>query len=84
LAQPLLLFCRATITNQALVDREGSSYYLSLTPRVSLPPSPQSAVQGPGFHVDSTDGVAAIYLQKAKHAKRIYAICPCIKTNSDG
>jgi len=28
--------------------------------------------------------VAAIYLQKAKHAKRIYAICPYVKTNSDG
>jgi len=34
------------ITNQALVDREGSLYYyLPLTPRVSLPPPPQSAVQ---------------------------------------
>jgi len=30
----------------ALIDREGSYYYyLSLTPRVSLPPSPQSAIQ---------------------------------------
>jgi len=27
---------------------------------------------------------AAIYLQIAKHAKRIYAICPCIKTICDG
>jgi len=37
---------RATITNQALVDREGSLYYyLPLTPRVSLPPPLQSAVQ---------------------------------------
>jgi len=35
-----------------------------------------------GFSRSET--VAAIYLQKAKHAKRIYAICPCIKTNSDG
>jgi len=35
----------ALITNQALVDREGSSYYfLPLTPRVSLPPPSQSAV----------------------------------------
>jgi len=32
--------------NQALVDREGSSYYyLPLTPRVSLPSPSQSAVQ---------------------------------------
>jgi len=30
-----------------------------------------------------SEAVGAIYLQKAKHAKRIYAICPCIKTNSD-
>jgi len=30
----------------ALIDREGSYYnYLPLTPRVSLPPPPQSAVQ---------------------------------------
>ncbi|XP_036143145.1 fatty acid synthase [Monomorium pharaonis] len=28
--------------------------------------------------------VAVIYLQKAKNAKRIYAICPHIKMNSDG
>jgi len=35
-----------------------------------------------GFSRSET--VAAIYLQKAKHAKRIYAICPCVKTNSDG
>ena len=28
--------------------------------------------------------VAVIYLQKAKNAKRIYAICPHIKVNSDG
>jgi len=36
----LLLLCRA------LVDREGSSYYyLPLTPRVSLPPPLQSAIQ---------------------------------------
>ncbi|XP_036142914.1 fatty acid synthase-like [Monomorium pharaonis] len=28
--------------------------------------------------------VAVIYLQKAKNAKRIYAICPHIKINSDG
>jgi len=39
----ILLFCRTTITNQALVDREGSSYYyLLLTPRVFLP-SPSHA-----------------------------------------
>jgi len=31
-----------------------------------------------------SETVAAIYFQKAKHAKRIYAICPCIKTNSNG
>lgn len=31
-----------------------------------------------------SETVAAIYLQKAKNAKRIYAICPHIKTNSDG
>jgi len=31
-----------------------------------------------------SETVAAIYLQKAKHAKRIYAICPCVKTSSDG
>jgi len=31
-----------------------------------------------------SETVAAIYLQKAKHAKRIYAICPCVKTNCDG
>jgi len=35
-----------------------------------------------GFSRSET--AAAIYLQKAKHAKRIYAICPCIKINSDG
>jgi len=35
-----------------------------------------------GFSRSET--VAAIYLQKAKQAKRIYAICPCIKTNCDG
>jgi len=28
--------------------------------------------------------VAAIYLQKAKYAKRIYGVCPHIKLNSDG
>ncbi|XP_011706509.1 PREDICTED: fatty acid synthase-like, partial [Wasmannia auropunctata] len=28
--------------------------------------------------------VSVIYLQKAKNAKRIYAICPHIKLNSDG
>ncbi|TGZ37205.1 Fatty acid synthase [Temnothorax longispinosus] len=28
--------------------------------------------------------MGVIYLQKAKNAKRIYAICPHIKTNSDG
>jgi len=38
--------CRATITNQALVGREESSYYyLPLTPRVSLPLPLPSAVQ---------------------------------------
>jgi len=31
-----------------------------------------------------SETVAAIYLQRAKHAKRIYAICPYVKTNSDG
>jgi len=31
-----------------------------------------------------SETVAAIYIQKAKHAKRIYAICPYAKTNSDG
>jgi len=42
----LLLLCRVIITNQPLVDREESScYYLSLNPRVSLSPPPQSAVQ---------------------------------------
>jgi len=42
----LLLLCRVIITNQTLVDREGSLYYyLSLTPRVSLSSPPQSAVQ---------------------------------------
>jgi len=35
-----------------------------------------------GFSRSET--VGAIYLQKAKHAKRIYAICPCVKSNSDG
>jgi len=40
------VLCRVIITNQALVDREESSYYyLPLIPRVSLPPPPQSAVQ---------------------------------------
>ncbi|XP_018317046.1 fatty acid synthase, partial [Mycetomoellerius zeteki] len=31
-----------------------------------------------------SETVAVIYLQKAKNAKRIYAICPHIKLNSDG
>jgi len=31
-----------------------------------------------------SETVAAIYLQKAKHAKRIYASCLSVKTNSDG
>lgn len=31
-----------------------------------------------------SETVAAIYLQKAKNAKRIYAICPHVKINSDG
>ncbi|XP_071556237.1 fatty acid synthase-like [Temnothorax nylanderi] len=35
-----------------------------------------------GYSRSETMGV--IYLQKAKNAKRIYAICPHIKTNSDG
>jgi len=41
----ILLPCSVIIINQALVDREGSLYYyIPLTPRVSLPPLPQSAV----------------------------------------
>ncbi|XP_071640962.1 fatty acid synthase-like isoform X2 [Temnothorax longispinosus] len=35
-----------------------------------------------GYSRSETIGV--IYLQKAKNAKRIYAICPHIKTNNDG
>ncbi|XP_071578883.1 fatty acid synthase-like isoform X2 [Temnothorax nylanderi] len=35
-----------------------------------------------GYSRSETMGV--IYLQKAKNAKRIYAICPHIKTNNDG
>ena len=31
-----------------------------------------------------SEAVAIVYLQKAKNAKRIYAICPHIKLNSDG
>ncbi|XP_025994131.1 fatty acid synthase isoform X2 [Solenopsis invicta] len=31
-----------------------------------------------------SETVAVVYLQKAKNAKRIYAICPHIKLNSDG
>ncbi|KAL0130484.1 hypothetical protein PUN28_002261 [Cardiocondyla obscurior] len=31
-----------------------------------------------------SETVGVIYVQKAKNAKRIYAICPHIKTNSDG
>ena len=31
-----------------------------------------------------SDTIAVAYLQKAKNAKRIYAICPYIKLNSDG
>ncbi|KYN37410.1 Fatty acid synthase [Trachymyrmex septentrionalis] len=31
-----------------------------------------------------SETIAAVYLQKAKNAKRIYAICPHIKLNSDG
>ncbi|KYN14433.1 Fatty acid synthase [Trachymyrmex cornetzi] len=31
-----------------------------------------------------SEAVAVVYLQKAKSAKRIYAICPHIKLNSDG
>jgi len=31
-----------------------------------------------------SETMAAIYLQKAKYAKRIYGICPHIKINSDG
>ncbi|XP_018371882.1 PREDICTED: fatty acid synthase-like, partial [Trachymyrmex cornetzi] len=37
---------------------------------------------GNGYSRSET--VAVIYLQKAKNAKRIYAICPHIKLNSDG
>jgi len=46
----LLLLCKATITNQILIDREGSSYYyLPLTPRVF---TPTTLISGPGLHVD--------------------------------
>ncbi|XP_011647146.1 fatty acid synthase-like, partial [Pogonomyrmex barbatus] len=31
-----------------------------------------------------SETVAVLYLQKAKNAKRIYAICPYIKMNNDG
>ncbi|XP_011705048.1 PREDICTED: fatty acid synthase-like, partial [Wasmannia auropunctata] len=31
-----------------------------------------------------SETVAVIYLQKAKHAKRIYGTCPHIKLNNDG
>ncbi|XP_011066185.1 PREDICTED: fatty acid synthase-like [Acromyrmex echinatior] len=31
-----------------------------------------------------SETIAAVYLQKAKNAKRIYAICPHIKLNDDG
>jgi len=41
----LLLLCRAELTNQALVDKEETYYYLPLTSRVFLPPPLSSAVQ---------------------------------------
>ena len=31
-----------------------------------------------------SETIAVVYLQKAKNAKRIYAICPHIKLNNDG
>ncbi|KYN29957.1 Fatty acid synthase [Trachymyrmex cornetzi] len=31
-----------------------------------------------------SETIAVVYLQKAKNAKRIYAICPHVKLNSDG
>jgi len=37
---------------------------------------------GNGYSHSET--VAIVYLQKAKNAKRIYAICPHIKLNNDG
>jgi len=40
------------------------------------------SIDGNGYSRSET--VAAIYLQKAKYAKRIYAICSYVKTNSDG
>jgi len=46
----LLLLCRATPTNQALVDREESSYYyLPLSPRIS---TSITAISSPILYVD--------------------------------
>jgi len=59
------LLCKATLTNQALVNREGTIYYyLPLTPRVS---TPTTAISSP-FYMSMVDGRwwSEIYWAKKK------------------
>jgi len=81
----LLLLCRATITNQVLVDREGSKYYyLSFTPCVSLLPPLQSAVQVSmaAFGERAVSAIASFYLCRSLDVKQEQIGCVQQKKSS--